>query len=118
MVDQRLISTDSRWRTAGIGALILAAAVLMGSLTVAHARPEQPMPTVSLAPLGNQKPKKVVAIGDSFTQSTAFGDVGANSWSQLVFRQLRKREVDINVDSEGKPLGRRRAGCLSLTMIS
>jgi lysophospholipase L1-like esterase len=102
MADQRAISTDSRWRAAGIGALILAAAVLMGSLTLAHARNEQPVPTVSLAPLGNQKPKKVVAIGDSFTQSTAFGDAGANSWSQLVFRQLRKREVDINAESSGE----------------
>ena len=102
MADPSGSSTDRRWQAAGIGALILAAVVLIGSLTVAHARHEQPMPTVSQAPLGNQKPKKVVAIGDSFTESTAFGDAGANSWSQVVFRQLRKRGVEINAESSGE----------------
>jgi hypothetical protein len=102
MADPSGISTDRRWQAAGIGALILAAVVLFGSFTVAHARHEQPMPTVSQAPLGNQKPKKVVAIGDSFTASTAFGDVGANSWNQMVFRQMRKRGVDINCESSGE----------------
>lgn len=102
MADPSGISTDRRWHAAGTGALILAAVVLMGSLTVAHARHEQPMPIVSQAPLGNQKPKKVVAIGDSFTESTAFGNAGANSWNQVVFRQLRKRGVDINSESSGE----------------
>ena len=102
MADPSGISTDRRWRAAGIGALILAAVVLMGSLTVAHARHEQPMPIVSQAPLGNRKPKKVVTIGDSFTESTAFGNTGANSWNQVVFRQLRKRGVDINAESSGE----------------
>jgi lysophospholipase L1-like esterase len=102
MGDPSGISTDRRWHAAGIGALILAAVVLFGALAVAHARHEQPMPTVSQAPLGNQKPKKVVAIGDSFTESTAFGDAGANSWNQVVFRQLRKRGVDINAESSGE----------------
>jgi GDSL-like Lipase/Acylhydrolase family len=103
MADPSGISTDRRWQAAGIGALILAAVVVFGSLFVAHARHEPPMPTVSQAPLGNQKPKKVVAIGDSFTASTAFGDVGANSWNQMVFRQMRKRGVDINCESSGEP---------------
>ena len=102
MADPSGISTDRRWQAAGIGAVILAAVVLFGSLLVAHARHEPPMPTVSQAPLGNQKPKKVVAIGDSFTESTAFGDAGANSWNQVVFRQLRKRGVDINSESSGQ----------------
>jgi lysophospholipase L1-like esterase len=102
MADPSGISTDRRWQAAGIGALILAAVVLSGSLFVAHARHEQPMPTVSQAPLGNQKPKKVVAIGDSFTESTAFGNAGANSWNQVVLRQLRKRGVDINSESSGE----------------
>lgn len=102
MTDHRGISTDSHWRTAGIGGLILAAVVLMASLIVAHARHEQPMPTVSLAPLGNQKPKNVVTIGDALTDSTLFGDAGANSWNQLVFRQLRKKGVDINAESSGE----------------
>jgi lysophospholipase L1-like esterase len=102
MADPSGISTDRRWQAAGTGALILAAVVLFGSFFVAHARHEQPMPTVSQAPLGNQKPKKVVAIGDSFTESTAFGDVGANSWNQMVFRQMRKRGVDINCESSGE----------------
>ena len=102
MADPSGISPDRRWKAAGIGALILAAGVLFGALAVAHARHEQPMPTVSQAPLGNQKPKKVVAIGDSFTESTAFGDAGANSWNQAVFRQLRKRGVDINAESSGE----------------
>ena len=102
MADRRGISTDMHWRAVGIGALILATVVLLGSLTVAHARHEQPMPYVSLAPLANQKPKKVVAIGDSFTESTAFGDAQANCWNQLVFRQLRKRGVDISAKSSGE----------------
>jgi lysophospholipase L1-like esterase len=102
MADRRGISTDMRWRAVGIGALILAVVVLFGSLTVAHARHEQPMPKVSSAPLANQKPKKVVAIGDSLTESTAFGDAQANCWNQLVFRQLRKRGVDINAESSGE----------------
>jgi lysophospholipase L1-like esterase len=102
MADPSGISTDRRWQAAGIGALILAAVVLFGSLAVAHARHEQPMPNVAFAPLGNQKPKKVVAIGDSFTESTAFGDAGANSWNQMVIRQLRKRGVDINSESSGE----------------
>ena len=102
MADPSGISPDRRWQAAGIGALILAASVLFGSFTVAHARHEQPMPTVSQAPLGNQQPKKVVAIGDSFTESTTFGDVGANSWNQMVFRQMRKRGVDINCESSGE----------------
>lgn len=100
MADPSGISTDRRWQAAGIGALILAAVVLFGAL--AHARHEQPMPNVSLAPLANQKPKKVVAIGDSFTESTAFGEAGANSWNQMVFRQMRKRGVDINSESSGE----------------
>jgi hypothetical protein len=102
MADPSGISTDRRWQAAGIGALILAAVVLMASLFVAHARHEQPMPIVSQAPLGNQKPKKVVIIGDSFTESTAFGQRGANCWNQVVFRQLRKRGVDINSESSGE----------------
>jgi lysophospholipase L1-like esterase len=102
MTDPSGISTDRRWQAAGIGALILVGVVLFGALAVAHARHEQPMPTVSQAPLGNQKPKKVVAIGDSFTESTAFGDAGASSWNQVVFRQLRKRGVDVNAESSGE----------------
>ena len=102
MADPSGTSTDRRWQVAGIGALILAAVVLFGALAVAHARHEQPMPTVSQAPLGNQKPKKVVAIGDSSTESTAFGDAGANSWNQVVVRQLRKRGVNINAESSGE----------------
>lgn len=102
MADPSGISTDRRWRAAGVGALILAVAVLMGSLAVAHARHEQPMPIVTQAPLGNQKPKKVVAIGDSFTESTTFGNAGANSWNQVAFRQLRKRGVDISSESSGE----------------
>jgi lysophospholipase L1-like esterase len=102
MADPIGTSTDRRWQLAGKGALILAAVVLFGAFVVAHARHEQPMPTFSYAPLGNQKPKKVVAIGDSFTESTAFGDAGANSWNQVVFRQLRKRGVDINAESSGE----------------
>jgi hypothetical protein len=69
---------------------------------VARARHGQPMPKVSSAPLANQKPKKVVAIGDSSTETTAFGDAQANCWNQLVFRQLRKRGVDINAESSGE----------------
>jgi hypothetical protein len=42
MADRRRISADGRWRAAGIGALILAAVVLMGAFAVAHARHEQP----------------------------------------------------------------------------
>jgi lysophospholipase L1-like esterase len=102
MADPSGISPDRRWQATGTGALILAAVVLFGALAVAHARHEQPMPTASQAPLGNQRPKKVVAIGDSFTESTAFGDAGANSWNQAVFRQLRKRGVDINAESSGE----------------
>jgi hypothetical protein len=102
MADRRGISTDRRWQAAGIGALILAAVVLFGSLTVAHARHEQPMPNVSSAPLGGEKPKKVVAIGDSLTVSTALGDVGANCWNQLVVRHLRKNGADINAESSGE----------------
>lgn len=102
MADPSGISTDSRWQAAGIGALVLAAVVFFGSLFVAHARHEQTMPIVSQAPLGNQKPKKVVTIGDSFTESSAFGNAGANSWNQVVFRQLRKRGVDINSESSGE----------------
>jgi lysophospholipase L1-like esterase len=96
MADRRRISADGRWRAAGIGALILAAVVVMGALTVAHARHEQPMPIVSSAPLGNQKPKKVVVIGDSFTEG------GVNTWHQLAFRQLRKRGVDITAEISGE----------------
>jgi lysophospholipase L1-like esterase len=102
MADPSGISTDRRWQAVGIGALILTAVVLFGALAAARARHEQPMPTVSQAPLGNQKPKKVAAIGDSFTESTAFGDAGANSWNQAVFRQLRKRGIDINAESSGE----------------
>lgn len=102
MVDPGGISADRRWQAVGISALILAAVVLMGSLTVAHSRHEEPMPIVSSAPLSNQKPKKVIVIGDSFTESTGFGDSGANCWNQLVFRQLRKRGVDINAESSGE----------------
>jgi lysophospholipase L1-like esterase len=99
MADRRGISADKRWRAAGIGALILAAVVLMGTFAVAHARHEQPMPIVSSAPLGNnQKPKKVVVIGDSFTEGTPLGPVGAKSWHQLAFRQLRKAGVDITAE--------------------
>jgi lysophospholipase L1-like esterase len=98
MTDRRGISADKRWRAAGIGALILAAVVLMGTFAVAHARHEQPMPTVSSAPLGNQKPKRAVVIGDSFTESTPLSGVGPKSWHQLAFRQLRKAGVDITVE--------------------
>ena len=65
MADRRGISTDRRWRAAGIGALMLAVVVLTGAIVVAHARQEQPIPIVSSAPLGNQKPMKVVVVGDS-----------------------------------------------------
>jgi hypothetical protein len=103
MADRRGISTDRRWQAAGIGALILAAVVLFGSLTVAHARHEQPMPNVSSAPpLANEKPKKVVAIGDSLTVSTAFGDVGANCWNHRVVRGLRNNGADIYAESSGE----------------
>lgn len=102
MADRRGISADRRWRAAGIGALIIAAVVLMGALVVAHARHEQPMPIVSSAPLGNQKPKKVVVIGDSFTEGTPIGGEGAKSWHQLVFRKLRKAGVDIAAKISGE----------------
>lgn len=99
MADRPGISVDRRWRDAGIGALIVAAVALTGALGVAHARHEQPMPIVSSAPLGNnQKPKKVVVIGDSFTEGAPLGAVGAKSWQQLAFRQLRKEGVDITAE--------------------
>jgi lysophospholipase L1-like esterase len=99
MADRRGISADRCWRAAGIGALILAAVVVMGTLAVAHGRHEEPMPIVSSAPLGNQKPKKVVVIGDSFTEGTPLGGVGATkSWYGLVFRQLRKEGVNITAE--------------------
>jgi lysophospholipase L1-like esterase len=103
MADRRGISADKRWRGAGIGALILAAVVLMGAFAVAHARHEQPMPIVSSAPLGNQEPKRAVVIGDSFTESTPLSGVAPKSWHQRAFRQLRKAGVDITaeVSAEG-----------------
>lgn len=95
MADRRGISTDRRWRAAGTGALMLAVVVLTGAIVVAHARQEQPIPIVSSAPLGNQKPMKVVVVGDSFTGDTPSGGLGPTSWHQLDFRQLRKNGFDI-----------------------
>jgi len=102
MADRVGISADGRWRAAGIGALLLAAVVLIGAFAVAQARHEPPMPIVSSAPLGNQESKKVVVIGDSFKEGAILGGVGAKSWYQLAFHQLRKKGVDITAEISGE----------------
>jgi hypothetical protein len=103
MADRRGVSTDGRWRAAGIAAQVLAVLTLMGAVAVAHARHEEPMPIVSSAPLGNQKPLKVAVIGDSFTGNSLSGAVDPKSWHQLVFRQLRKNGIDVTADISGEP---------------
>ena len=103
MADRRGMSTDGRWRAAGIGALVVAILTLAGGAVVAHGRHEEPLPIVSSAPLGNQKPLKAAVIGDSFTDRATSADVEAKSWSQLVFRQLRKNGVDIAAQVSGDP---------------
>ncbi len=105
MADRSGISADGRWRTAGIVALIFAGVVLMSAVTMAHRRHQPPIPTLASAPLGNQKPKQVVVIGDSLTESPFNGTEGAplgggaaKSWPQLAFRQLREKGVDISAE--------------------
>jgi lysophospholipase L1-like esterase len=78
-----------------MGALILATIVSACAIGVAATRADEPMPIVSSAPLPNQKPKKVVVIGDSYTEGTAYGGVGDKNWVQLAWRQLRREGVDI-----------------------
>ncbi len=100
-------AADGRWQTVGIIALITAGVVLTGAFTVARGRHEPPIPTAASAPLGNQKPKQVVVIGDSFTQgppsgtASASGGAAPKSWPQLAFRQLRKKGVDTSADVSG-----------------
>ena len=48
-----------------------------------------------------QKPKKIVVIGDSYTEGTAYGGVGEKNWAQLAWRQLRKRRCRHNVQGVG-----------------
>jgi lysophospholipase L1-like esterase len=98
MANRRGMSADRRWRVSGIGALIVGAVVVMGALAVAHVRHEPPTPIASSAPLANQKPKKVLVIGDSFTEGTSFGGAGAKGWPQRAFRQLRKVGLDVNAE--------------------
>jgi lysophospholipase L1-like esterase len=108
MADRRGNSADRRWRTAGMISSILAALVLMGAFTVVQGRHEPPIPLVSSAPLGNQKPKRVVVIGDSLTESPPLGTesapsggAGSKSWPQLAFRQLRTKGVDVSAEVSG-----------------
>src|SRR5579875_2483302 len=105
MAERRCISADRRWRTAGTIALVLAGVVLTGAFVVVHGRQEPPISAFSSAPLGNQKPKQVVVIGDSLTEGPAlgtesapFGGAATKSWPQLAFRQLRKKGVDISAE--------------------
>jgi lysophospholipase L1-like esterase len=98
MVNRRGISADRRWRASGIGAMILGAVVVMGALAVAHGHHNPPIPIASSAPLANQKPKKVLVIGDSFTDGTSSGGAGAKGWPQRAFRQLRKVGLDVNAE--------------------
>ena len=95
MAHGREVPTDGRWNIAGIGALILAAIVIVCAAGIAAMRADEPMPIVSAAPLINPKPKKIVVIGDSYTEGTAHGGVGEKNWTNLVWRQLRKEGVDI-----------------------
>jgi lysophospholipase L1-like esterase len=107
MADRRSISADRRWQTAGMIALVLAGVVLAGAFTVVHGRHEPLIPTLASAPLGNQKPKQVVVIGDSLTEgpsgveSTPSAGAGTKSWPQLAFRQLRKKGVDVSANVSG-----------------
>lgn len=108
MADRRGVSADRRWHTAGIIALILAGIVLTGAFAVARGRHEPPISTIASAPLGNQKPKKVVVIGDAFTQNppsstenVPSGGVGTKSWARLALRQLRKKGVDTSAEVSG-----------------
>lgn len=105
MVSRRGISADGRWRTAGILALILAGVALTSAVTVVRGRHQPPIPTLSSAPLGNQKPKQVIVIGDSLTEgppigteTAPLGGAAATSWPQLAFRLLRKKGVDISAE--------------------
>ncbi|MBV9090016.1 MAG: SGNH/GDSL hydrolase family protein [Mycobacteriaceae bacterium] len=103
MAKTRRLSSDRRWQLAGIGALILVTVIVAAAFGVARTRHQQDVPVLSSAPLANQKPKKIVVIGDSFTEGTPQGGVGANGWQQLAFRQLRTDGIDItpSVAAEG-----------------
>lgn len=95
MIRGREDPTDSRWNIAGIAAVILASIVVACGVGIAATRVDEPMPIVSAAPLMVQKPKKIVVIGDSYTQSAAYGGVEEKNWTQLAWRQLRREGVDI-----------------------
>lgn len=95
MVNGREVPTDGRWNIAGIGALILAAIVVACAAGIAAMRADEPMPSVSGAPLINPKPQKIFVIGDSYTEGTAQGGVGEKNWTNLAWRQLRRENIDI-----------------------
>ena len=95
MVNGREVPTDGRWNIAGIGALILAAIVVACAAGIAAMRADEPMPSVSGAPLIDPKPQKIFVIGDSYTEGTAQGGVGEKNWTNLAWRQLRRENIDI-----------------------
>ncbi|MDD4866518.1 MAG: SGNH/GDSL hydrolase family protein [Mycobacterium sp.] len=90
-------SADARWLAAGIGAAVLTVALLIGAIVVAHGRPDEPMPVVSSAPLGNEQLVQIAVIADSSPEAITSDGVKATGWPELVFRQLRKEGFDIAV---------------------
>ena len=95
MVPGRKISTDGRWNIAGIVGVILAGIVIVCAAGFAATRADEPMPVIPTAPLAGQQSKKIVVVGDSYTQGTAYGGADENNWAQLAWRQLRREGVDI-----------------------
>jgi lysophospholipase L1-like esterase len=102
MIDLRKItSSDRRWTVAGICALILAIVVLAPAVGIALTRAGESPPVVSAAPLVGLKPKKIVVMGDSYTEGTREGGLGASNWLQLAARQLRREGVDMKLNADG-----------------
>jgi len=102
MAHKQRLSSERRWQIAGAGAVALVAVILCAAFFVAHTRPEQNVPVLSSAPLATQKPKKVVIIGDSYTEGTIQGGAGQNSWQQLSLKQLRIDGFNITSSVSGQ----------------
>lgn len=94
MSDRRSWS-DRRWNIAGIAAVLISAVALAGAIGIGFTRADESQAVAPVPPLVAQVPKKIVVVGDSYTQGTVQGGSGDSSWAALSFRQLRREGLDL-----------------------
>jgi lysophospholipase L1-like esterase len=96
------IGSDTRWTVAGVVVALVATVLLAGSIGIALTRPDESGAVTAIAPLGMTTPKKIVVVGDSYTEGTPQGGLGDKSWTELSWRQLRREGARITPEVSAK----------------